>query len=103
MVSICLDHGKHLRFHLPKCGKGLEKFRDFSKMGEEREKRGAGEAGCGTPSHSALPQEGRACLRSSRAAEDQLIVVNEQSLGDLLVTPRKRGNICSVEQCGRAC
>lgn len=58
----------------------------------------------GTLNHSSPWCEGEACLRSPKAAaEDQLIVVSQQSLGDLSVTPRKRGNICSVELCGGAC
>ena len=57
---------------------------------------------CRTLSHSAPQREGEACLRSPKAPEDQLINVSQQSLGDLSVTPRKRGNICSAELCGGA-
>lgn len=42
-------------------------------------------------------------LKFPKAAEDQLIIVSQQSLSDLLVTPRKRGNICNRELCGGAC
>lgn len=48
----------------------------------------------GTLSHLAALWGVGACLRSPKAAKDQLIVVSQQSLGDLSVTPRKRGNIC---------
>lgn len=88
---------------LPGWDKGLEKLRNFSKMGGLISARiGIWTQICLTPlgvwvsaclclcngplSHVAPLWEGVACLRSSKTAEDQLMVVSQQSLGDLSVT-----------------